>query len=272
MEDLTSKFDGLIKMAIEYTPKLILALIVLLIGLWVINKLVRIIGISLDQSGLGEDIIPFLKSAISIGLKVLLIFTVAGIVGIETTSFVAALAAVGFAVGMALQGSLGNLAAGILILIFKPYKVGDFISVGEDSGFVKEVQILNTIINKLDNKHVVIPNGMAISDVITNASGNESIRAEFHVYMPYEETFPKVKDIILNALKSTPKVLEDPAPFVGIETFDTHSIQLVVRPYCRIEDYEDVYYGATEKVKAAMGSNGIKVAYSEGVELGPIGS
>ncbi len=260
------------EMAIMYAPKLALALLVLIVGFIIIGRIITFISKMMDRSKLDKDVQPFLKSLISVSLKVLLIFSVAGIVGIETTSFVAVLAAAGFAVGMALQGSLSNFASGVMILIFKPYKVGDLIEINEEVGHVKEIQIFNTIIETLDSVTVIIPNSMVVGDKIKNYTTVGSRRIDLNVYMPYEEDFPKVQSIIKDALKKTPNVLNSPEPFVGIETYDTHSLVLAVRPYAQTEYYWDVYFDAYKNVKAALHKHGIKVAYSEGVELGKIGS
>ncbi len=270
--DITSKLDGLLKNAIEFAPKIVMALVVLLIGLWVINNIVSFLGNAMEKAGLDKDIRPFLKSLVGVLLKVMLIFSVAGIVGIETTSFVAVLAAAGFAIGMALQGSLGNFAAGVMILIFKPYRVGDLVNLQDEMGHVQEVQIFNTIIKTLDNKTSIVPNGLAISGIITNLSTEEVLRVDLNVTIPYAQDFPQARQVILDAVKKTPKVLSDPAPFVGIEEFDSHNIKLVVRPYAKTEDYWDVYFETYTNVKAAMSSNNMKVAYSEGIELGDIGA
>lgn len=266
-----AKVNDLTSLAVQYAPKLVGAVLVLLVGLRVVNYLSRMLQRAMEKSGVGPEIRPFLISIVSVLLKVLLIFSVAGIVGIETTSFVAMLAAAGFAIGIALQGSLENFAAGVLILIFKPYKVGDLIEVQDQMGHVLEVQIFNTVIKTLDNRTVIIPNRMANSDIITNLTALGKLRVEIEVSMPYSEDFDKVKGIILEALKETPGVLEAPVPTVGIQTFDSHSILLAVWPYALTEDYWSVKFEAARQIKAAMGRNGIKVAYSEGVELGEIG-
>ncbi len=271
MEFLTEKLDGLVTMLIEYSPKIIGAIAIFIIGMWIINQITAFVAKTLDRSDLSQDIKPFILSLVGVGLKVLLILSVAGIIGIETTSFVAVLAAAGFAIGMALQGSLGHFAAGIMILIFKPYKVGDLIEAQDNLGFVKEIQIINTIIQTFDDKTVIIPNGMAVGDIITNLSSVGHLRINLNAYMPYEEDYPKVEAIILKALEETPKVLTNPAPFVGIEEFESHSIRLSVWPYAKTEDYWDVYYDAYKNVKMALGKNNIRVSYSEGIELGKIG-
>lgn len=271
MDQISTYADKIAEMVINYAPKIGLAVIVLLIGLRFINKIVDWLIKAMSKSGISQDIQPFLGSMLGISLKVLLLFSVAGIIGIETTSFVAVLAAAGFAVGMALQGSLSNFASGVMILIFRPYKVGDLIEVEDQTGNVDEIQIFNTIVTTLDNRTIIIPNSLAISGIITNLSTNKHLRVDLNVTMPYSEDFEKVEDIILSTLKETPKVLESPAPFVGIETFDSHNIVLAVRPYANTDDYWDVYFEANRRVKKALSQNGVKVAYSEGVEMGEIG-
>ncbi len=270
-EEIYKKFGKLIDQLQEFAPKLVGAILVLIIGFWIIGKLEKMIANMMKKSGLDDDVRPFLQSIASIGLKVLLIFSCAGIVGIETTSFVAVLAAAGFAVGMALQGSLGNFAAGVMILVFKPFRAGDWIQVGDYLGKVSEIQMINTTITSLENKTVIIPNGVAISDVVVNLSTRKYLRVDINVSMPYEEDFPKVEQIIYDAIKDIPQIIEEPEPFVGIEEFESHSIKVAVRPYCLPDDYFTVYFEALKRIKAAMSANNIRVAYSEGIELGKIG-
>ncbi len=271
MEQLGTYAEQISSLAIQYAPKLLLAIIVLLIGLRIVNKVSDVAGKSMKKSGLSDDIRPFLVNMINVALKLLLIFSVAGIVGIETTSFVAVLAAAGFAVGLALQGSLSNFASGVMILIFHPYRSGDLVEIEGQMGHVAAIQIFNTIITTLDNRTVIVPNSTAVNGIITNLSTREHLRVDLNVTMPYGEDFPKVEAIVLEALKNTPKVLTNPEPFVGIETFDSHNIVLAARPYAKTEDYWDVYFEANRRIKEALSQNKVQVAYSEGVELGPIG-
>jgi small conductance mechanosensitive channel len=269
---LQEKLDNLLNAILDWSPKFIGALLVLVIGLWIANKLLGIFKSMLAKSNLSEEIRPFLLSLVSITLKLGVILFAAGIVGVETSSFVAMLAALGFAVGMALQGSLGHIAAGILILLFKPYKVGDFITIGDYKGFVTGVHIINTILRTLDNETVIIPNGSAISDVIVNSSDEDGmIRLQIPVYMPYGESFPKVESLLHEALLDCQYVQKEPKPMIGIATFDTHSIVVDVKPYALVEEYELAYFEVTKAIKYALSKNNIQVAYSEGIELGNIG-
>ena len=274
MEDfsqINSYIQQFTEMVISYAPKIGLAVLVLIIGIKIINKLAKLATKGMETAGVSANILPFISSLVGISLKVLLIFSVAGIVGIETASFVAVLAAAGFAIGLALQGSLGNFAAGIIILIFKPYKVDDWIEVDEKFGKVEEIQIFNTLIVTPGLKTLIIPNGQIIENIVTNYSKKGFIRIELNVTMPYSESFPKVKEIIMAELKAIPKVLNDPEPEVGIEVYDSHNIVVGVRPYVRPDDFWEVTFDAYERIKAAFHENGIRVAYSEGVEMGEIG-
>jgi len=258
-------------MTLEYLPKLALAAVVLWIGLRVIRQFSAWTNAVLERHHVNPDIRPFFGSIIGVSLKILLFFSVAGIVGIETTSFVAVLAAAGFAVGIALQGSLGNFAAGIIILVFRPYKVGDLIEVQENLGYVVEIQIFNTVISTLDNRTIIIPNTTTANGVVTNLSTRKYLRLDLKVNIPYQEDFNRIETILLEALQQTPKVLDQPAPFVGIEKFDSHYLVVTARPHAKTEDYWDVYFAAYRNIKRALHDHDVQVAYPEEVTLGVIG-
>jgi len=271
MDKLNLYTEKLIDAIMNYAPKLLLAIVVLIIGIWIVNRVTTILKKLLASSPLTVEIISFLGSLFSIALKVLLFFSVAGIVGVETTSFVALLAAAGFAVGMALQGSLGNFAAGIIILLFKPYKVNDWVEIEGKFGKVVDIQIFNTIVETPGQNLLIIPNGKVIDGVVTNFSAKGFVRIELEVTIPYSESFPRVKEIIVSALKDVDDILETPELEIGILDFDSHSIILTVRPYSLPDDYWDVRFEANAAIKKAFSDHQIKVAYSEGVELGNIG-
>jgi len=255
------KSGVLIENLIAWAPKLVGAILVLIIGLWIVNMITNMISKAMAKSGLDRDVIPFLTSMISVILKVMLVLSVAGMIGIETTSFIALIGMAGLAIGMALQGTLGHFASGVMILIFKPYRVGDLVNLQGELGHVEEIQVFNTIVKSLDNKKVIIPNGIATSGIMTNLSANDFLRVDLNVAMAYEEDFDKVQGIIMEAIKQTPKVLSNPAPVVEIEKFDEHNVLLAVRPFATCEDYWDVYFGVYKNVKAALGKANIKVAY-----------
>lgn len=275
MEDLNKIIDSnltpLFQKFISYVPNILLAIAILVIGLWVIKKIVNSVMGLAARSKLSPEIVPLLKSFISISLKVLLIFSVMGILGIETSAFIASFAAISFAIGMAFQGALGHLASGLMIFLFRPYRTGDYINVQDQEGYVQEIKLFNTIIKNLDNELILIPNGNIFGDVIVNSSGYNHVRSSFNVHIPYGEDFSKIKRIIKTALENTELILKNPPVFVGIKEFDTHTIVLEIKVYSEIKNKELAYFNATAAVKKALGANNIKMAYSEGIELGDIG-
>jgi len=222
--------------------------------------IVKFVGKAMDRAGLDKDVQPFLRSMISVILKVLVVISAAGMVGIETTAFAALIAAAGLAIGMAMQGTLGHFAAGVMVLIFKPYRVGDLVDLQGQVGHVEEIQVFNTVLNSLDNKKVIIPNGIATSGIMTNLSSQGKLRVDLNVAMPYEEDFDKVQGIIEGALAKVSKKLPD-APTIEIEKFDENNVLLAVRPYATPEDYWDVYFQSYKEIKKAFGEAGITVAY-----------
>lgn len=257
--------------AIVFVPKVILAVIIMLVGLWMIKKINKLTANVFATGGFSPEIQGFLGSIISIMLKVALVFIVATTVGIDTASFMALFAAAGLGVGLALQGSLGNFAAGIIILLFKPYKVDDWVEIQEKFGQVEDIQIFNTLVRTPGNKVLVIPNGQVIEGILTNYSVKGSIRMELTALLPYNENFPKVKELMLKNLLEIEGVLTHPAPEVGIEEFDSHSIKLAIRPYIEPSNFWDVHFKTNEMIKRVFHQNGIKMAYTEGVEFGEIG-
>lgn len=263
--------DQIIAMALQFAPKLALALVVLLVGFWIIAKVTFLLGKTLTRSQVGPEIRPFLQSLVSVGLKIMLLFSVAGMVGIETTSFIAVLAAAGFAIGMALQGSLGNFAAGVMILLFKPYRIKDLIRVGSETGYVQEIQIFDTIIVTLDHRRVIIPNSMTIGGVIVNLTAEQYLRIDLKVPLAYGESFETAREAILEVLHGIPQVLKDPAPFVGIAAFDSHQITLDVQPYAMTDDYWTVHYAALEGIRLALYEKGLHAPVPDEVSLAPFG-
>ena len=245
---------------IAWAPKLVSALLIITIGFWIVNRIVRLAGNWMSRAGLEKDVLPFLKSLIGVVLKVLVVISAAGVVGVEVTAFAALIAAAGLAIGMALQGTLAHFAAGVMVLIFKPYRVGDLVDLQGVVGHVSEIQVFNTVIDSLENKKVIIPNGIATSGIMTNLSANGKLRVDLNVAMPYEEDFDKVKGIIQNALKNTLNILSD-EPTIEIEKFDEHNVLLAVRPYATPENYWDVYFNAYRNIKKELGAAGIPVAY-----------
>lgn len=270
--DIQKYIDQIVAQAIDFAPSLAMALIILFVGIKVINKMVHLTDPAMKKAGINDSLRSFIGSMLGLSFKVLLLFSVAGIVGIETTSFIAVLAAAGFAVGLALQGSLSNFAAGIIILVFRPYRVGDWIEVDGKFGKVEEIQIFNTLLSTPGKKTLIIPNGQIVDNAIINFSLKENIRLELTAVIPYEESFPRVKALLAEAMRQVPGVLSSPEPEIGIASFDTHYVVLAVRPYVSPENYWPVTFSVNEMVKRVFHENGVRMAYSEGVDLGEIGA
>lgn len=257
---------------VVFVPKLLLALIVVWIGFKIVKKLSNVLGIGLEKANLGVEITGFLQSIISTVLKLIVLAVAASIIGIKMTALIGLLGAAVFAIGMALQGFMGNFASGLTILFLKPYKVGDWISVDDSFGKVKNIQIFNTTLETPNDKTLIIPNGQVTDNPITNYSTIGDIRLELNVMMPYEESFPKVKEVITSALKQSKYVKWEKLPLIGIETYDSHNIVIAIRPYVDPNDYWDATFEIYGLIKQEFSANDIRAAYSEGVELGPIGA
>jgi small conductance mechanosensitive channel len=265
-------YNKAIDFAITFVPKLAGAVIILIAGFWLAKKLAALFALSLEKAKFSKEVAPFFVSFVGAAMKVVVLLAAASIIGIETTSIVGILAAASFAVGLALQGSLGNFAAGILVMVFKPYKIGDTVEVAGKFGKVEDIHIFNTILVTPGLKTQIVPNGKVIDGTITNFSTKGAIRIELNVTMPYMESFPRVKEVVLTALDAVPIVLKSPAPEVGIERFDSHNILVAVRPYVHPDDYWNGIFEVHRAVKTAFHENNINIAYSDGMELGAIGA
>jgi len=223
--DIANSVQGLVDTLVGWSPKIIAGLLVLIIGFWIVGWVVRLVGKSMTRADMDKDLQPFLKSLVSVILKVLVVITAAGVVGIEVTAFAALIASAGLALGLALQGTLGHFAAGVMVLIFKPYRVGDLVDIQGQVGHVTEIQVFNTVLTSLDNKKVIIPNGIATSGIMTNLSTEGKLRVDLNVAMPYEEDFDKVQGIIQKALDKVETKLPD-TPTIEIEKFDANNVLL----------------------------------------------
>ncbi len=267
MEETLSSIDfkSLYNLAIEYGIKIITTITILIIGLWIIKVAVKTLNKGLKKSKLEESLRGFIISLITWGAKILLFITALGQLGVKTTSFVAILGAAGLAVGMALQGSLSNFAGGALILLFKPFKVGDLIEAQGAIGVVKEIQIFVTKIITPDNKEVIIPNGSLSNGSITNYSTTGSLRVDLVVGISYNDDIAKAKEVILATLKSDENVLQTPAPVVEVGELADSSVNILVRPYASVDKYWDVYFKSLQNVKVALDNAGIEIPFPQRV-------
>ncbi len=255
---LHSYADRFIDLIADYTPKVISSIIVLLIGLWIISRVAKIAEKTMTRRNLDVSLRTFLKSLISIGLKIILIVTVAGMMGIGTASFVTILGAAGLAVGLALQGSLSNFAGGVLILIFKPFKVGDVIEAGGQTGEVKEIQIFNTILLTGDHKMVILPNGPLSNGTIVNISRYGSLRLEINLAVSSDNNLETVKNVITEVLQDQEKVLKTPEPGIFIGKITDGAVTISVKPYCYPEDNAALTSDLYDALKSAFEKHNIK--------------
>lgn len=258
VEGASKYLDKLIDMAITYGPKVLLALLVLLTGLFVINKISSLLGKILKKRNTDVTLSRFLVNMLNMALKVLLIISVAQMVGIETTSFVAVMAAASLAIGMALQGSLGNFAGGALILFFRPYKIGDLIEAQGHIGHVKEIQLFTTHIVTGTNRLVIIPNGPLSNGNIINHSAEGKVRIDIKIAIASDESIDKAREIVLQVLKEHPKVLDQPASSVNVAALGDNNTQLDVLTYCQPGDYWTVFYGVQENIRKAFNNAAVK--------------
>ncbi|MCG1034946.1 mechanosensitive ion channel family protein [Polaribacter sargassicola] len=252
---------------LEYSPKIILALAILVIGLFLIKIVVKTSKKMMKKGGLDETLQKFLGDLLSWALKILLFITVISKLGIETASFAAIIAAAGLAVGLALQGSLANFAGGVLIMIFKPFKLGDVIEAQGEIGGVKEISIFTTKLIGLSNKEIIIPNGNLSNGNIINYTTLGTRRVDLTFGVSYDADIKQTKEILMNVIKSNPKVLKDPAPAVMVSELADSSVNFAVRPWTKTADYWDVYFETTEKVKLALDEAGIEIPYPHQVEI-----
>jgi small conductance mechanosensitive channel len=256
--------DKLAGLATEYLPKVVGALLTLVIGFWIIGRITHAIANGMNRRGIDETVRPFLTSLVNVGMKVMLLLAVAGMFGIETTSFVAIFGALAFAVGLALQGSLGHFASGVLLLTFRPYKVGDLVTIGGgQTGTVESIQVFNTILATLDNKRIIVPNGVVTSNVMTNISGQGIIGVELTFGISYKDSIDLAREIILQVGKECPYVLDDPAQGVVVASWGDSSVNLASRPFCKSEDYWDTFFYMNEHVKKAFDKGGISIPFPQ---------
>lgn len=260
----TEKWIGL---ATEYGLKIIGAIIIWIIGSWVIKKLLNGTKRMMTKAGYDESLQKFLLNLLGWILKILLILAILAKLGVETTSFAAILAAAGLAIGLALQGSLGNFAGGVLIMIFKPFKIGDLIEAQGEVGVVKEIEIFTTKLTGLSNREIIIPNGSLSNGNIINYTTEGTRRVDLVFGVGYDSDIKKTKEVLMNVLTAHPKVLKEPAPTVNVSELADSSINFAVRPWSTAGDYWDVYFGITEDVKEALDKAGIEIPYPHQVEI-----
>jgi len=261
MEKVEVYTQKAIEMVMTWGPKLVLAIVLLVAGIIIINSFARFLRKFMKKRDVDPTLVPFLVGLISTLLKIMLIISVVDIVGVKTTSFVAVLGAAGLAVGLALQGSLANFAGGVLIMIFKPYQVGDYIEAQGEAGSVTAIQIFNTVLNTPDNRRVIIPNGAISGGTITNFSAEETRRMDMVFGIGYDDDLEKAKNVLKEMAAADERILPDPAPFIAVKELADSSVNLVVRIWCKKEDYWGIHFDWQNDVKMRFDKENITIPY-----------
>lgn len=256
-------FKVIIDSLLAFAPKLVGAILVLFIGFRIVGWITKVIRKNLEKSSVDRDLITFLSSAANILLRVLVVFSAAGIVGIETASFVAILAAVGFAIGLALQGSLGNLAAGVLILFLKPYRSGDFIVAQGYSGTVKEIHLFNTILTTLDSRIIYVPNGSIFSGPIENLTEPTIRKVPMEFGIGYGDDIDKAREVIQRVADECPHIDHEKPVDILVVSLGDSSVNFAVRPWCKTENFWKVHFYMQEHVKKAFDAEGISIPFPQ---------
>jgi small conductance mechanosensitive channel len=264
---MTINFEQILQDITELTTthglKLLSALVTLWIGWKLVNFACKGLRKWFDKTDFDEALETFIHSLVSMGLKVILIITCAGIAGFPTTSFVAVLGAAGLAVGMALSGTLQNFAGGVLILILKPFKVGDFIETQGHSGKVRSIQIFNTVINTGDNKRIILPNGPVATGSLINYSAENKRRVDFIFGIGYDDDIDQAKSVLKSLIEADSRIDKDPEPFIAVKELGDNSVNLVVRVWANSSDYWGIFFDLNENVKKTFDKEGISFPYPQ---------
>ena len=263
MKELNFSPDILMEHILSYAPKVLGAIVVLIVGLWIVKLFSNLIGKVIRNSIIDDSLEGFLISLISILLKIMVYISSIGMLGIEMTSFIAILGAAGLAVGMALSGTLQNFAGGVMILLFKPFKVGDYISAQGHSGSVKEIQIFVTQLATPDNKTIFIPNGPLANDSLINFSAQETRRVEWVFSISYGDDVEVAFEVLRTLLASDDRILNDPEPFMALSKLAESSVDITVRVWVKGADYWSVYYRMNEEVYKNFSTYGLRIPFPQ---------
>ncbi len=255
--------DKIIELSIEYAPKALGALLTIIIGFWLAKILSSKAKKAMEKREIDASLLPFLTSLILILIKILVLFSAAAMFGFEVTSFVAILGALAFAVGLALQGQLSHMAAGILILFFKPFKVGDFIKTNGYSGTVKEIQIFITILTTLDNRIIIIPNGAITSNALENLTANPMRKVPMTFGIGYSDDIDKAKAVIEKVVKSCEKIDHSQPVDILVSELADSSVNFAVRPWAKTEDYWAVHFYMQENIKKEFDKAGVGIPFPQ---------
>lgn len=271
VEQITRDFksfipDNIVEIAIGYSISFVFALLIFFIGKWISKSVVKILGKALRKvGGVDETLVKFLENIVYYALLTVVIIAALNKLGIATTSFLAILGAAGLAVGLALKDSLGNFASGVMIIIFKPFRVGDFVTAGGVTGSVSEVTIFNTVFLTADNQKIIVPNSSITSGSITNVNANNTRRVDIVVAISYEDSIKNAKDVLTNIINSNPKVLKDKGFGISVTDLAETSVKLGVNVWAKSSDYGSLKAELLEEIKIKFDEVGITIPYSKNV-------
>ncbi|MBU1341714.1 MAG: mechanosensitive ion channel [Proteobacteria bacterium] len=246
-----------------YSVKLIVAILIFLIGKWLAGKISKILTHVLEKSKVDITLIKFLENIIYYTLMIVIVIAAAGQMGINTTSFLTIVGAAGLAIGLALKDSLSNFASGVMLIMFRPYRVGDVVNAGGVSGKVVSISLFNTILNTPDNQKLIVPNSSITSNVITNVTANDTRRVDLVIGIGYDDDIKKTKDTLNRIVREDSRILDDPKPTIAVSALADSSVNFVVRPWVKTSDYWDVYFDLTEKIKITFDKEGISIPYPQ---------
>lgn len=262
--DIQAISQKILDMAIEYAPTFLLALVTLFVGFWIIGRIVSAFNKTMEKRDIEVSMIKFLSSIISIALKVMLLLSVARMFGVNTTSFLAILGALMVGIGMALNGSLGHLASGIMLMVFKPFKVGELVTIGGgETGVVEAINAFNTTLKTAENRRIIIANSNVTGNTITNISGQGVAGVSLTFGIGYDDSIDKARKIILEVGKNCEWILDDPAQVVVVSELADSSVNLTTRPFCNSEHYWDVKFYMQEHVKKEFDKAGIGIPFPQ---------
>ncbi|MFA5533438.1 MAG: mechanosensitive ion channel domain-containing protein [Mariniphaga sp.] len=263
MQSFNFAIQNIYQSVISYSPRLIGAILTLIIGWWLIRVIHNTLNKYFEKREMDPSLRGFLNSMIGILLKAMLLISVIGMLGVQMTSFIAILGAAGLAVGMALSGTLQNFAGGVMILLFKPFKVGDYIEAQGHAGSVKEIQIFNTILKTPDNKTIIIPNGGLSTSSMINYSTEPSRRVDFLFGIAYGDDVDKAKAVIQKLIDDDTRILKDPASFIAVSELADSSVNIVVRVWAESSNYWGIYFDMHEKVYKTFEKEGLNIPFPQ---------
>ncbi len=260
-------FDRYLDMALSwlsvYWVKIVLAILILLIGKWLAGKISRLTGKIMEKQKVDQTLTGFITNIVYYTMMLLIVIAAAGQLGIDTASFLTILGAAGLAVGLALKDSLSNFASGVMLIMFRPFKAGEMISSNGIVGTVESINIFTTVLNTPDNQKIIVPNSSVTSGTITNITANSERRVDLTVGIGYQDNIEKAEQVLMNVLKEDSRVLENPAPQVAVSELGDSSVNFVVRPWVKTDDYWAVYFDITKKIKLALDEAGISIPFPQ---------